>query len=172
MSSPFLGEIRMIAFNYPTKGFAFANGQQLGVQQNQALFSLLGTTYGGNGSTNFNLPNLQGRSALHFGTSTAGVGYTLGQVAGEAAHTLAVNEMPAHNHAVNVSTTGNLHPAAGNLPGNNSQSLYNAGGSGINTSMANTAISYNGSNQPHENRMPYLVVNFIIALVGIFPSRN
>lgn len=161
----------MIAFNYPAKGFAYCNGQQLSVQQNQALFSLIGVTYGGNGSTTFNLPNLQGRSAVHAGTSIAGVSYPLGQSAGEAAHVLTVNEMASHYHSANVSTTGNLHPAAGNLPGNNSQDLYDPSG-GANTTMSNSAIGNSGSSQPHENRMPFQVVNFVIALTGIFPPRN
>ena len=166
MSTPFIGEIRMIAFNYATKGFALANGQSLSINQNQALFSLLGTTYGGNGQTTFQLPNLQGRSAMHVGT-----GFTLGQTGGEATHTLTLSEMPSHTHTAYVSTTGGLHPAAGNLPGNGGQALYDPTATG-NAAMAAGVIGNAGSGMAHENRMPYLTVNFIIALVGIFPSRS
>ncbi len=171
MSQPFLGEIRMVSFNFATKGFALCNGQTLPVAQNQALFSLLGTFYGGNGQTTFNLPNLQGRSALHFGTSLAGSSYTLGQQGGEPSHLLSIAEMPAHNHVANVSTAGGTG-AAGNLPGvPATQVLYDNKG-GANAAMNNGVIGQAGAGVPHENRMPFLAVNFIIALQGIYPTRN
>ena len=166
MSTPFLSEIRMVGFNYATKGFAFTNGQTMPISQNQALFSLLGTTYGGNGSTTFQLPNLQGRSAMHYGN-----GFTLGQTGGETTHALALNEMPTHTHQALVSTTGGLHPAAGNLPGNGSQAFFDPTVTG-NTTMAAGVIGNTGNGAGHPNLMPYLTVNFIIALVGIFPTRS
>ena len=166
MSAPFLGEIRMVAYNYATKGFALTNGQTLPIAQNQALFSLLGTTYGGNGQTTFALPNLQGRSAMHFGS-----GFTQGQSGGEPFHTLTTGEMPVHTHSANVSTTGGLHAANSNLPGSNNQTLYDPTAT-VNAAMATGVIGTQGLSQPHENRMPLLVINFIIALQGIFPSRN
>ena len=167
MSTPFIGEIKMVSFNYPPKNWALANGQLLAINQNQALFALYGTTYGGNGTQTFGLPNLQGRSAMHFGTN-----YSLGQSAGEALHTLTVNEIPAHIHAANVSTTAGTH-APGNtvLPGGGAEVFYDP----TNTSTGNMAsglIGNAGNSQGHENRMPYQVINFIVALVGIFPSRN
>ena len=166
MSTPFLGEIKMISFNYPPKGWALANGQLLAINQNQALFSLYGVTYGGNGQTTFGLPNLQGRAAMHFGK-----GFTLGQTGGEALHALTVNEIPMHNHSANVSTASGIHaPANNNLPGN-LEKFYDP----TNTStgaMANAIISNAGASQGHENRMPFLTLSFIVALTGIYPSRS
>ena len=161
-----MGEIKMVSFNFPPRNWALANGQTLPVAQNQALFSLLGTTFGGNGQTTFLLPNLQGRSAVHIGN-----GFTLGQSSGEAMHTLTVNEIPSHNHAANVSTGNGTH-AAGNtvLPGN-AEPFYDPTATANNV-MAGNIITNTGGNQSHENRMPFQVVNFIIALNGIYPTRN
>lgn len=166
MSTPYLGEIRMIAFLYATKGFAYTNGQTLPISQNQALFALLGTTYGGNGVNTFQLPNLQGRSAMHTGN-----GHTLGQSSGEAFHALSASELPAHTHTAYVSKTGNLHAAAGNLPGNGTTHLYDPTAT-ANATMASGVIGSAGAGQGHENRMPFLAVGFVIALSGIFPSRS
>jgi microcystin-dependent protein len=165
MSEPFLGEIKIISWNFPPKGWSFCNGQLLPINQNQALFSILGTTYGGDGRTTFALPNLQGRVPVHVGN-----GIILGQLGGETAHTLNISEMPAHNHIpVGTTSTPSSRSAAGNLWASNAANPY---ASTSNINMAPAAILPAGGSQPHENMSPYLVVNFIIALQGIFPSRN
>jgi microcystin-dependent protein len=165
MSEPFLGEVKIISWNFPPKGWAFCNGQLLPINQNQALFSILGTNYGGDGRVNFGLPNLQGRSPVHMGG-----GIALGQLGGEVAHTLNISETPAHNHIPTGSTTtGTLPSASGNLWGVSSASPYSASG---NTAMSPAGVTTAGGSQPHENMSPYLVLNFVIALQGIFPSQN
>ena len=165
MGTPFLAEIRLISFNYPPKGWAFCNGQTLPINQNQAIFALLGTTYGGNGQTTFLLPNLQGRTPIHFGN-----GFTLGQVGGEVNHTLSQSEMPQHTHpAVSSSNAASQGDPTGNFWANGSQSAYAATPT---QSMNPAAVSSIGGGQPHNNMPPYLVMNFIIALQGIFPSQN
>jgi len=165
MSEPFLSEIRIMSFNYAPKGWAMCNGQLLPINQNQALFSLLGTTYGGNGQTTFALPNLQGAVPIHMGD-----GHTLGEKAGEAVHTLVQNEMPQHIHSLNgLSDNGDTPIAAGDLLAAAS-GLYIAPKS-LTTLLPATVTNVGGS-QSHENRQPYLTLNFCIALQGIFPSRN
>jgi len=165
MAQPFLGEVKIISWNFPPKGWTFCNGQLLPINQNQALFSILGTTYGGDGRVTFGLPNLQGRTPVHVGD-----GIILGELGGETAHTLNISELPAHNHVpVGSTTTPPTSPsAAGNLWAPNT-GLYN---STANTAMNPACILPTGGSQPHENMSPYLVVNFIIALQGIFPSQN
>jgi microcystin-dependent protein len=166
MAEPFIGEIKMVAFDFAPRGWALCNGQLLPIGQNQALFSILGTTYGGNGTTTFALPDLRGRSPVHFGSQIS-----LGQVGGEENHTLIQAEMPAHNHTVagdsadaSVSSpAGSVWAASGNDPFSSSAP---------NTGMNPASVSNAGGSQPHSNQQPYLVVNFVIALVGIFPSRN
>lgn len=165
MSSPFLGEIRIISWNFAPKGWAFCNGQVLPISQNQALFSILGTTYGGDGQTNFALPNLQGRMPVHTGS-----GITLGQLGGETSHTLGINEIPVHTHfPKGSSSTASTGDPTGGLWASDAFSSY---GSVPDTSMNPAAISTVGGSQPHENMSPYLVLNFIIALQGIFPPRS
>jgi microcystin-dependent protein len=169
MSDPYIGEIKLISFNFPPKGWAFCNGQLLAINQNQALFSILGTMYGGNGQTNFALPNLQGRVPIHQGINQGS--YNVGQVGGETAHTLTINEMPAHLHpAVGQSTPSN--PGATPLNSIWAATPTAAFASAPNVSMNPAAVANNGGSQPHENMPPYLVLNYVIALVGIFPSRN
>lgn len=164
MSEPFLGEVKIISWNFPPKGWAFCNGQLLPINQNQALFSILGTTYGGDGRVNFALPNLQGRSPLHVGN-----GIILGELGGETAHTLNISETPAHNHVpVGSSTVANVTGAAGNLWANVANLYFATPG----TAMAPACVQPTGGSQPHENMSPYLVLNFVIALQGIFPSQN
>ena len=166
MSEPFLAEVKIISWNFPPKGWAFCNGQLLPINQNQALFSLLGTTYGGDGRTTFALPNLQGSMPVHVGQ-----GIALGQRGGETAHTLNISEMPAHNH---IPVGSNINPppfptATGNLWSANNAKPFAASATG---SMNPACVAVAGGSQPHENMSPYLVLNFIIALQGIFPSRN
>jgi microcystin-dependent protein len=165
MSEPFLAEIKMMSFNFPPRGWALCNGQLLPINQNQALFSLLGTTYGGNGQTNFALPNLQGRVPMHMGS-----GHSLGEVAGEQSHTLSISEMPQHQH-IFQGTTNNADNAAvtGNLMAT-SANLYTAAAN-LTTLVPGTVANAGGS-QPHENMQPYTVISFCIALQGIFPSQN
>ena len=164
MSNPYLGEIRIFPLQYAPRGWALCNGQLLAINQNQALFSVLGTTYGGNGINNFALPNLQGRLPLHLGN-----GFILGQSGGEAAHTLLLSEIPAHNHGVNGSTTAASQGSpSGNLWGTGNSAYL----SKSNTSMNPSAIANSGGNQPHQNMPPYLTLTICIALTGIFPSRG
>jgi microcystin-dependent protein len=164
MSTPFLAQISTFAFNFAPRGWALCNGQTLPISQNQALFSLLGTTYGGNGTTTFALPNLQGSFALDVGT-----GYTQGQTGGEANHTLTIPELPAHNHPlVAANVAGALPSPVTAFPG----VLTDEGYSGAATTTLGTGSSPTGGSQPHPNMPPYLVVNFCIALAGIFPSRS
>ena len=165
MSTPFLGEIKIISWNFAPRSWAFCNGQLLPIAQNQALFSLLGTTYGGDGRVNFGLPNLQGRSPVHIGNAIV-----QGQSSGETAHTLSISEMAAHAHTpVGNSGAATTPTATGNMWANGNQPAY----SGAVTAAMNPAcILPTGGSQPHENMSPYLVLNFIIALQGIFPSQN
>jgi microcystin-dependent protein len=167
MAEPFLAEVRIFSFKFAPKGWALCNGQLLPINQNQALFSLLGTTYGGDGRTNFALPNLQGRTPVHTGS-----GIALGQLGGESAHTLTVSELPAHNH-VPVGS-----PSAGSAgPGGSLWATDNTGSNPYSTAAVNTAMNpasvlATGGSQAHQNLSPYLVLNFCIALQGIFPSHN
>ncbi len=163
-TEPFLGEIRAFSFNFPPKGWAMCNGQLLAINTNQALFSILGTTYGGNGINNFALPNLQGSAPVHVGN-----GIVLGQRGGVAAVTLQSNQI-SHGHAVSASATANSSAAAGHFPATASgQSLY---GAPADTALNAAALSPAGGSQPHDNLQPYLVVNYCIALAGIFPTRS
>jgi microcystin-dependent protein len=166
MSEPFLGEIKIISWNYPPKGWAFCNGSLLPINQNQALFSILGTTYGGDGRVNFGLPNLQGRTPMHVGN-----GITLGELGGEATHTLNISELPAHTH---VPVGSSVTPPTSTTPANSLWAPNNANpfNAQSNSAMNPAGISVTGGSQPHENMSPYLVLNFIIALQGIFPSQN
>ncbi|HEY0314618.1 MAG TPA: tail fiber protein [Allosphingosinicella sp.] len=166
MSEPFLSEIRMMSFVFAPKGWAQCNGQLLPINQNQALFSLLGTTYGGDGRVNFALPDVRGSVPMHMGS-----GHTLGERGGEPAHTLSMSEMPAHTHVLNgANKDATLPVPTGNLLGGFS-SGYRAPGANLVTLLAGT-VSNTGGSQAHNNMSPYLVVNFCIALQGIFPSQN
>jgi microcystin-dependent protein len=167
MSTPFMGEIRIISWNYAPKSWAFCNGQFLPINQNQALFSLFGTTYGGNGQTTFALPDFRGRIPLHVGN-----GHTQGEVGGEYAHTVTMGEMPAHTHFLQGTNNVGTDPNPGSTVVL-SKSVANTFGTGpANATMNPSNVSNVGGSQPHENRQPYLVLNFIVALQGIFPSRN
>ena len=166
MAEPFLSEIRLMSFNFAPKGWAMCNGQLLPINQNQALFALLGTTYGGNGQTNFALPDLRGRVPIHTGS-----GHTLGESAGEQFHTLTINEMAAHTHAPPAtSQAGNLQNPNNRLWGSNSQRPYSS--QTPNVAMRSEGCTNNGGSQAHNNMQPYLALTFCIALIGIFPSQN
>jgi microcystin-dependent protein len=167
MSTPFLGEIKIVSFNFAPKGWAQCNGQLLPISQNQALFSILGTTYGGDGRVNFGLPDFRGRIPTYVGG-----GLVLGQKGGEEFHTVITSEMPAHNHiasASNVADNTNTNVPTSNYPANSNVNPYRATAS---TTFAPQAITNVGGSQPHEDRQPFLVLCFVIALQGIFPSRN
>lgn len=166
MAEPYLSEIRIFSFNYAPQGWAFCNGQLLPINQNQALFALLGTTYGGNGQTNFSLPNLKRRSPIHFGN-----GHTLGEQAGQDAQTLSIQELPQHTHSVIATSTvqDTIVPSNNYLASSTPSSFYNGSGNAV----ANPSIMSNiGGSQAHNNLQPSLVLNFCIALQGIFPSQN
>ena len=172
MSEPYLSEIRLMSFNFAPQGWALCNGQLLPINQNQGLFSLLGTTYGGDGRVNFGLPDLRGRMPIHFGD-----GYFLGQRGGEEAHTLSISEMPTHTHQLNASyVAGDTNRANVSSTG---RVLAAEAGNPYSASPAPTAVTLHpatvtsiGGSQAHENRMPYQVLAYCIALQGIFPSQN
>jgi len=169
MSTPYLAQIMITGFNFAPKGWQMCNGQLLPINQNAALFSLLGTTYGGDGRTTFGLPDLRGNTPIHMGTPLGGPTYVEGQTGGLANVTLLSTQIPAHTHlAQGVSTTANLEPAAGNAWANSAQNPYAAT---ANVTMNANAVAQIGG-QPHPNQPPYLVLNFVIALSGIFPSRS
>lgn len=172
MSDPFVGEIRMAGFNFAPVGWALCNGQTLPISQNQALFSLLGTTYGGNGTTTFNLPNLQGRVAIHQGTGLST--YLMGQSSGVEEVTLNSNQMPVHNHLVNaVASGGNQASPADGLPAIESTGTsLNYSSSAASATMNPALVANAGGTAPVSVVQPYLCVNFIIALTGIYPSRS
>jgi microcystin-dependent protein len=178
MSDNFLSEIKICSFGFAPKGWALCNGQLLPINQNQALFSLLGTTYGGDGRVTFALPNLQGRVPIHVGQSHA-----LGEIAGTTAETITISTMATHTHTmsgdrtttatVNVPTAGSslgITAGGGSPPASFSVSIYSSAGVGGTLNPA--VISNTGGSQAHLNMQPYLTLNFIIALQGIFPSQN
>jgi microcystin-dependent protein len=167
MSTPFIGELKLVSFNFPPKGWSACNGQLLAINQNQALFSLLGTYYGGNGIQTFALPNMQGRTPISMGN-----GFTIGQVAGEESHTLLAAETPAHSHTVNANSgTATTNAPGGNYLAATTAGFYAAAAQASGT-LNSQSVTTSGGSQPHENRQPYLVMNWVIALAGIFPSRN
>lgn len=179
MSEPFLGEIQCFGFGFAPKNWALCTGQILPIQQNAALFALLGTVYGGNGTTTFALPNLQSRVPLHFGTSTDGSSYVLGEQSGTETVTITVAEMPSHNHGF-VGSSANAvasTPDPGNLlaqcavPSGTPIPYYGPDNQAV-TTLNVASIAPVGGTQPHSNLQPYLTINWCIALRGIFPSRN
>lgn len=174
MATPYIGEIRMFAGNFAPRNWALCNGQLLLISQNTALFSLLGTNYGGNGTTTFGLPNLQGRAAIHWGTSPTGSNYFQGQTGGAESVTLLQGNLPPHSHAVNaIASGGNQASPSGSLPAIESTgtSMNYASGS-PNAAMNPAMIGNTGSGVPVSTLPPYQTVTFIIALNGIYPSRN
>ena len=166
MSDQFLGEVKIVPFNYAPKGWALCNGQLLPISQNVALFSLLGTTYGGDGVRTFALPDLRGASPMH-----ASATHPLGERGGEEVHTLLATELPAHSHILGAIQSDASSPEpSGRVPAYASEDAYAREGSPA--AMNPSSLTPGGGSQPHENRQPYLVLNFVIALQGIFPSRN
>jgi microcystin-dependent protein len=167
MADPFLSEIRLFSFGFAPRGWALCNGQLLPINQNQALFALLGTTYGGDGRVNFALPNLQGRVPIHVGNS-----HTLGERGGEQAHTISLAELPAHTHGAQASPLagGQNVPAGDQALAQRTAEIYRAP-SNLAPMIANT-VSNAGGSQPHSNMQPHLTLNFCMALQGIFPSPN
>ncbi|HEU5011792.1 MAG TPA: tail fiber protein [Roseiflexaceae bacterium] len=181
MSEPFLGEIRLFAGNFAPVGWALCQGQLLSISQNTALFSILGTTYGGNGQTTFGLPDLRGRVPLGWGQGPGLPAVNLGEMAGSPTHTMIITEMPAHNHtaqtAINASSSGGNTPnPANNYPAASTtrDNVYTSGASNstMNTGAAQTTVGVAGGSQPFSIMQPYLGINFIIALEGIYPSRG
>lgn len=171
---PFIGEIMLFAGNFPPRGYAFCDGQLLSIAQNTALFSLLGTNFGGDGQTTFGLPDLRGRVPVHSGGSQGpGLPFvSLGELSGEPSHTLASTEMPAHSHVALADTgNGTQSSPAGGLPARDPSGSPAYGTNAV-ASLAGNAISVSGGNQPHNNMQPYTGLNFCIALEGIFPPRN
>jgi microcystin-dependent protein len=163
--TPFLGELKLMSFNFAPKGWTMCNGQLFPINQNQALFSLLGTTYGGDGRTTFALPDLRGRVPVGFGSS-----FTLGERLGEEVHTLTMSEMPQHIHFMSASNqNGNTLPPLNALLAGSNNTYANFGNP---TTLRPEVINNTGGSQAHENRPPFTVLNWCIALQGIFPSRN
>ena len=172
MADPFVAEIRIFPFNFAPRGWAFCDGQILPLSQNTALFSLLGTTYGGDGKSNFALPDLQGRAAMHPGQGQGLSLHDLGEEGGTETVTLLTSEMPAHNHTVVASEADALERTPGGqlLATGITISQYQA--TGATTPLAPQAVTPTGGSLPHNNMQPFLVVSFIISLFGIFPSPN
>ncbi len=171
MSEPFLAEIRMVGFNFAPRGWAFCDGQILPINQNQSLYSLLGTTYGGDGRTSFALPDLRGRTPMHVGRSDGGSDHREGQKSGEETHTLSAAEMPQHDHVINASSGGTPQPIPANTTSLGEINNGYNGGTNL-TNLRSGTIANVGGGQAHNNMQPSLAVNFCIALRGLFPSRN
>ncbi|MEO8624260.1 MAG: tail fiber protein [bacterium] len=173
MPEPYVGEIRMFAGNFPPSGWMFCDGSTIAISENDTLFQLIGTTYGGDGQSTFNLPNLQSRVPIHMGTGPDGTTYQIGEMAGTEQETLSVQQIPNHTHPLVAST------AAGTQPSPVGGVLATSGGGisvyyegGVDSNMNNGAITPVGGSQPHENTQPFLCINFIISLFGIFPSQT
>ena len=174
MAQPYVGEIRMFAGNFPPVGWMFCDGQTMPISENETLFQLIGTTYGGDGQETFNLPNLQSRIPMHMGTGPDGVTYQLAEAAGVESVTLTTNQIPSHTHPLMASGDpgGQTNPAnlvAGAL---SPVSVYKANIAPPNAPMNPNAVTTQGGSQPHENMQPFLCINFIISLFGLFPSPN
>lgn len=176
MSEPFLAEVRIVGFNFAPRGWAFCDGQILPINQNQSLYSLLGTTYGGDGRTSFALPDLRGRAPIHVGRSNGGADHGLGSKSGEETHTLAANEMPQHTHSAQASSAlGTSSNPEGNLWAQVTATvgfLYADSGQSAPNAPMNQPVLNVGGSQGHNNMQPSLALNFCIALQGLFPSRN
>jgi microcystin-dependent protein len=171
MADPFVAEIRIFPFNFAPKGWAFCNGQLLPLSQNTALFSLLGTTYGGDGKSNFALPNLQGSAPMHPGQGPGLSLHDLGEQGGEETVTLLQTEIPAHSHVLRGDEDDGSFKSPGNMILAGGNQMYMFPNPSVNTNLALESLALAGGNQPHNNMMPYLTLNFNIALQGVFPAR-
>jgi microcystin-dependent protein len=172
VSQPYVGELRMFGGNFAPAGWAFCNGQLVPISQNETLFQVIGTTYGGDGQNTFGLPDLRGRRPVHQGLSLNGTSYPIGQAGGVETVTLTLNQVPVHTHAPQaVAEAGSLSAPAGATWAQWSNNPYALSGSPT-VQMAGNALGATGGGQPHDNLPPYLAVSYIISLFGIFPSQN
>jgi microcystin-dependent protein len=171
MSQPYVGEIRMFGGNFAPNGWLFCDGQQLPISENDVLFQLIGTTYGGDGQETFNLPNLQSRIPIHPGTGSSGITYQLGEMAGTEQETLTVQQIPNHRHALLASTAAGGPNPAGAVPAT-SPAVDRYRESTASAALAANAVTPVGGSQPHSNLQPYVCINFIISLYGIYPQQN
>jgi len=171
---PFLAEIRIFSFNFPPNGWAFCNGQLILITQNSALFSIIGTYYGGNGRTNYGLPNFQGRTPMHVGQGSGLSFHIQGETGGTETVTLFQNQIPLHNHNLMAAplNSQSISPTNNSLGRGNPVRVYNNTIGAPDATMATNSIAPSGGNLPHNNMMPYLTMNFCIALQGIFPARG
>jgi microcystin-dependent protein len=168
MSTPYVGECRLVGFSFAPAGWSICNGSVIAISQYAPLFQLIGTTYGGDGQQNFALPNLQSRVPVH-----QGPGMVLGQVGGTESVTLSTQQMPTHNHPLLATTSpASKNQVSGNVVGVAQTQVYNAISPAPSSAMNPNAITQTGGSQPHDNRQPYLVLNWIIALFGVFPSQS
>jgi microcystin-dependent protein len=171
MSSPFIGECRLVGFNFPPNGWQTCQGQLLPIAENDALFNLIGTTYGGDGQSTFALPDLQGRAPIHQGTGPGGTGFTIGEKAGVETVTLTTQQLPVHTHTpIGSKDNGNTNLLNNAVLSANSTKVYNAIGASPGTPLNANAVTPQGGSQPHENLQPYLTMNWVISLFGVFPS--
>lgn len=172
MPEPYVGEIRMFAGNFAPNGWMFCEGQTLPIAENEVLFQLIGTTYGGDGEETFNLPNLASRVPIHMGTSPSGTTYQIGEMAGTEQETLTINQIPAHTHAMLATTDlgGSSNPGSNILANCSALKLYTASAPSI--ALHAQGLTPAGGSQPHENTQPFLCINFIISLFGRFPSQT
>jgi microcystin-dependent protein len=174
MSQNYIAQVQIYGFNFAPRSTAFCNGQTMAISQNEALFSLVGTTYGGNGQTTFALPNLQEHGVMNWGQGPGLSNYDLGQVSGAPNVTLSIAQIPQHTHIVSgfAGTTQDPGPTAGGWLGNETVGGRMFNGSPVDQEFAQTIMTPTGGSQPHNNQQPYLVMNYCITLFGIFPSRN
>jgi microcystin-dependent protein len=180
MAQAYIGEIRCFGFNFAPVSWAQCNGQLLDISNNTALFTVIGTTYGGDGTTTFALPNLRGQVPMHWGNGSGGFNTVIGQVQGVSTVTLTTSQIPAHTHTITVGVppSGGVVDRTGTpssttyISDATPDQVYNTSPSGITAAFSSVALSIQGSSQPHDNMQPYLVVNFCIALFGVFPSQN
>jgi len=173
MGQPYVGEIRMFAGNFAPNGWMFCEGQTLAISENEVLFQLIGTTYGGDGEQTFNLPNLASRVPIHMGTGPDGTTYQIGEMAGTEQETLTVNQIPNHTHPLTASTAaGTDSNPQGNVLATTGGGIFLYYEGGVDSNLNAAAVGPQGGSQPHENTQPFLCINFIISLFGVFPSQT